>query len=317
MDNLIFGPVPSRRLGRSLGINNIPHKVCSYSCAYCQVGKADIMQVERREFYLPNAIVREVKRKLSSLSTADYPNYLTIVPDGEPTLDIHLGELIMKLKSLDIPVAVITNSSILHRKDVQDDLMHADYISVKVDTVNPVSWKKINKPHKSLDLGSILAAISDFSKSFEGILVTESMLIKGINDTEEELIQLARYLKKVKSDMAYLAIPTRPPAFSTIYPASEASVTLAYNIFSYMCISAELLTGYEGNAFASSGNFADDILSITAVHPMRKDAVMQLMAKSNASTESLDQLIRNGLIEKISYNKQEYFLRKFGHNSKH
>lgn len=317
MENLVFGPVPSRRLGRSLGINNIPHKVCSYSCAYCQVGKADIMQVERRQFYSPNEIVREVKRKLNSLASIDLPNYLTIVPDGEPTLDIHLGELIVKLKSLDIPVAVITNSSLINRKDVQDDLMYADYVSVKIDTVNPVSWKKINKPHKELVLGSILAAIPDFSKSYEGILVTESMLIKGINDTEEELVQLARYLKKVKSEMAYLAIPTRPPAFSNIYPANEAAVTLAYDIFSYMCISAELLTGYEGNAFASSGNFTDDILSITAVHPMRKDAVMQLMAKSNATAESLDQLISSGLVEKISYNRQEYFLRKFGHISKH
>jgi wyosine [tRNA(Phe)-imidazoG37] synthetase (radical SAM superfamily) len=276
------------------------------------VGKADVMQVERQEFYLPNAIVREVKRKLSSLSTADYPNYLTIVPDGEPTLDIHLGELILKLKSLGIPVAVITNSSLISRKDVLDDLMNADYISVKVDTVNPVSWKKINKPHKSLDLGIILTAVNDFSKVFEGVLVTESMLLKGINDTEEELTKLARYLKKVKSDMAYIAIPTRPPAFENIYPANEAAVALAYDIFSYMCISAELLTGYEGNAFASSGNFTDDILSITAVHPMRKDAVIQLMAKSNTSEESLNKLINNGLIEKITYNKQDYFLRKFG-----
>jgi len=317
MENLIFGPVPSRRLGRSLGINNIPHKVCSYSCAYCQVGKADIMQDERREFYLPNAIVREVKRKLNSLSTAYLPNYLTIVPDGEPTLDIHLGELIVKLKSLDIPVAVITNSSLINRKDVQEDLMHADYVSVKIDTVNHDSWKKINKPHKALDLDSILGAIPAFSKAYDGMLVTETMLIKGVNDTEEELTQLARYLKHIKSDIAYIAIPTRPPAFSTTYPASEAAVTLAYDIFSYFCISAELLIGYEGNAFASSGNFIDDILSITAVHPMRKDAVMQLMAKSDASAESLDQLIRSGLLEKISYNRQEYFLRKFSHSIKH
>ncbi len=317
MENLIFGPVPSRRLGRSLGINNIPHKVCSYSCAYCQVGKADIMQVERQEFYMPNAIVSAVERKLNSLSTVDVPNYLTIVPDGEPTLDVHLGELIVKLKSLNIPVAVITNSSLINRKDVQDDLMHADYVSVKIDTVNHDSWKKINKPHKMLALESILSALPDFSRAYDGMLVTESMLIKGINDTEEDLIQLARYLKQIRSDIAYIAIPTRPPAFEGIYPANEAAVALAYDIFSYFCISAELLIGYEGNAFASSGNFTDDILSITAVHPMRKDAVKLLMAKSNASDENLNLLISSGLLEKINYNKQEYFLRKFGNNTKH
>jgi len=311
MENIIFGPVPSRRLGRSLGINNIPHKVCSYSCAYCQVGKADKMQVERQAFYSPDAIAREVELKLQSLSPADFPDYLTLVPDGEPTLDNHLGELIVKLKSFGIPVAVITNSSLIHHKDVQAELMHADYISFKVDTVNPVSWRKINKPHKELDIESILMAIPDFSKVFKGMLVTETMLIKGINDTEEELTQLARYLKKIKSDIAYIAIPTRPPAFSTIYPATEATVALAYNIFSYFCISAELLIGYEGNAFSSSGNFADDILSITAVHPMREDAVMELLHKTNGKISLLNRLIEKRMIKKLEFNGEAFYLRKF------
>ena len=311
MENIIFGPVPSRRLGRSLGINNIPHKVCSYSCAYCQVGKADTMQVERQAFYSPDAIVREVELKLQSLSLADFPDYLTLVPDGEPTLDIHLGKLIVRLKSFGIPVAVITNSSLIHRKDVQYELMHADYISVKVDTVNHDSWKKINKPHKELDLESILMAIPDFSKAYKGMLVTESMLTKGINDTEEELTQLARYLKKIKSDIAYIAIPTRPPAFEGIYPADEAAVTLAYDIFSYFCISAELLIGYEGNAFASSGNFADDILSITAVHPMREDAVMELLHKTNGGISLLNRLIEKRMLKKLEFNGSAFYLRKF------
>jgi wyosine [tRNA(Phe)-imidazoG37] synthetase (radical SAM superfamily) len=311
MENIIFGPVPSRRLGRSLGINNIPHKVCSYSCAYCQVGKADTMQVERQAFYSPDAIARQVELKLQSLSLADFPDYLTLVPDGEPTLDIHLGKLIVRLKSFGIPVAVITNSSLIHRKDVQDELMHADYISVKVDTVNHDSWKKINKPHKELDLESILMAIPDFSKAYKGMLVTESMLTKGINDTEEELTQLARYLKKIKSDIAYIAIPTRPPAFEGIYPADEAAVTLAYDIFSYFCISAELLIGYEGNAFASSGNFADDILSITAVHPMREDAVMELLHKTNGEISLLNRLIEKRMLKKLEFNGSAFYLRKF------
>jgi wyosine [tRNA(Phe)-imidazoG37] synthetase (radical SAM superfamily) len=269
------------------------------------------MQVERQAFYSPDAIARQVELKLQSLSLADFPDYLTLVPDGEPTLDIHLGKLIVRLKSFGIPVAVITNSSLIHRKDVQDELMHADYISVKVDTVNHDSWKKINKPHKELDLESILMAIPDFSKAYKGMLVTESMLTKGINDTEEELTQLARYLKKIKSDIAYIAIPTRPPAFEGIYPADEAAVTLAYDIFSYFCISAELLIGYEGNAFASSGNFADDILSITAVHPMREDAVMELLHKTNGEISLLNRLIEKRMLKKLEFNGSAFYLRKF------
>ncbi len=311
MENIIFGPVPSRRLGKSIGINNIPHKVCSYSCAYCQVGKADKMQVERREFYLPDVISSQLEHKLNYLAKSDLPDYITIVPDGEPSLDIHLGELIVKLKSFGFPVAVITNSSLIDRKDVQADLMHADYVSVKVDTVNQASWRKVNKPHKDLNLVSILQGIRDFSQNFKGTLVTESMLLKDVNDSEKELEALALLLHDIGPEIAYIAIPTRPPAFEGTFPANETAVTLAYEIFSRLKVSAELLTGYEGNAFASSGNFAEDMLSITAVHPMRKDAVLQLLAKSNAPVKSLNQLVDNGLIKIVSFNKQEYYLRKF------
>jgi len=311
MENIIFGPVPSRRLGKSIGVNNIPHKVCSYSCAYCQVGKADKMQVERREFYLPDVISGQLEHKLKSLAKSDLPDYITIVPDGEPSLDIHLGALILKLKSFGFPVAVITNSSLINQPDVQLDLMLADYVSVKVDTVNQVSWRKVNKPHKDLNLISILQGIRDFSKKFKGTLVTESMLLKDVNDSEEELEALALFLHDIGPEIAYIAIPTRPPAFEGTFPADETAVTLAYEIFSRHKVSAELLTGYEGNAFASSGNFAEDLLSITAVHPMRKDAVMQLLAKSNTPVERLNELVDNGLIKIVSFNNQEYYLRKF------
>ena len=311
MENIIFGPVPSRRLGKSIGINNIPHKVCSYSCAYCQVGKADKMQIERQEFYHPEVITRKLEYKLNSLPKDDFPDYITIVPDGEPTLDIHLGELILKLKSVGFPVAVITNSSLLSRKDVQSELMHADYVSVKVDTVNLTSWRKINKPHKDLNFASILQGIRDFSQNYKGKLVSESMLLKDVNDSENEMEALALFLHEVGPEIAYIAIPTRPPAFEGTFPAEESAVTLAYEIFRQQKLNTELLTGYEGNAFASSGNFAEDLLSITAVHPMRKDAVMQLLAKSNAPLESLNQLIDNGLIKIVSFNNQEYYLRKF------
>jgi len=311
MENIIFGPVPSRRLGKSIGINNIPHKVCSYSCAYCQVGKAIKMQVDRQEFYSSEFIVKQLEKKLNSLSTSDIPDYITIVPDGEPTLDIHLGELIVKLKSFGFPVAVITNSSLLDRKDVQPELMNADYISIKVDSVNYKSWKIINKPYKDLELSVILPAIRDFSLNFTGKLVTESMLLKNINDSQEELEMLAEYLFDIKPDISYIAIPTRPPAYKSIIPPDELAVIRAYEIFKEHNLTTELLTGYEGNAFSSSGNFRDDILSITAVHPMREDAVLELMAKSNASEENLSLLIDNGLIETINYNNDLYYLRKF------
>lgn len=161
MERRIFGPVPSRRLGKSLGVNNIPYKICTYSCLYCQAGKAIKMQVSRQEFYKPQVLVDEVKAVLSNIQNNDeYTDYITIVPDGEPTLDIHLGELIDRLKTIKIPVAVITNASLIQHPDVQKDLLKADYVSIKVNALTIETWKKINIPHKSLNLNEIASGIS-------------------------------------------------------------------------------------------------------------------------------------------------------------
>jgi len=312
MERRVFGPVPSRRLGKSLGVNNIPHKICTYSCLYCQVGKAIKMQVNRKEFYKPQVLVDEVKTVLCNIQNNDeYPDYITIVPDGEPTLDIHLGELIDRLKTIKIPVAVITNASLIQYPDVQNDLLKADYVSVKADTFNIENWHKINKPHKNLVLNEVACGISSFARKYSGKLVTETMLIKGINDTFNELENTARFIETFEPDTAYIAIPTRPPAFQKAVPADEATVNKAYHIFKEHIDKVELLTGYEGNAFSSTGNFREDILSITAVHPMREDAVLELLHKTNGNKDILARLIEEKLLEKLQYGGHNYYLRKF------
>jgi wyosine [tRNA(Phe)-imidazoG37] synthetase (radical SAM superfamily) len=133
---IAFGPVPSRRLGRSLGINNIPPKICTYSCVYCQVGRTHKLQVERRPFYEPQEVLRDVRAKVEKAREAGEPiEYLTFVPDGEPTLDVHLGQEIELLRPLGLPIAVISNTSLIWRQDVREDLMGADWVSLKVDAV--------------------------------------------------------------------------------------------------------------------------------------------------------------------------------------
>jgi len=312
MGRRIFGPVPSRRLGQSLGINNIPYKICTYSCVYCQVGKAIKMQVDRQEFFKPQDLVKEVKLLLSGIKNDDkMPDYLTIVPDGEPTLDIHLGELIDELKIFNIPVAVITNSSLINLPDVRNDLLKADFISVKVDAVDEDIWKKVNKPHKKLNLNDIKQGVQSFAEQFNGKLVTETMLIKGVNDSYTEFENIAVFIDTFNPDTAYISIPTRPPAFKGVLPADEVAVTAAYNIFRRSLTKVELLTGYEGNAFSSTGNFREDILCITAVHPMREDAVMELMQKTGDGPDSLNMILEEGLLEKLQYGGHNYFLRKF------
>ncbi|NPA37787.1 MAG: radical SAM protein [Chlorobi bacterium] len=311
----IFGPVPSRRLGISLGINNIPHKVCSYSCLYCQVGKGDRIQVERQKFYEPDYLVEKVREALKGITDEKmYPDYLTIVPDGEPTLDVNLGVLIEWLKEFGIPVAVITNSTLLPDEQVRAELMKADWVSVKCDTFNENIWHKLNIPHRSLKLPDILNGIRIFAGEFKGKLVTETMLLKSVNDSDADLRNTADIISTFKPETSFISIPTRPTAFRKAERPEEQTLAMAYGIFSQELKNVELLTGYEGNAFASTGNFRDDILSITAVHPLREDAVMELMKRSNGTEKELTEMIESKQIEKTEYNGEYFYLRKFKRN---
>ncbi|MBN1866791.1 PLP-dependent transferase [Candidatus Sumerlaeota bacterium] len=166
-----YGPVPSRRLGRSLGINNIPAKVCSYSCIYCQVGRTTRIRSDRRFFYDPNDVFRDVKSKLAKATeVGERVDYLAFVPDGEPTLDVNLGRESMLLKTLAVPVAAITNSSLLWRDDVREDLSRADWVSLKIDAVREPIWRRINRPHKAIRLSQVLDGMLAFAKTFAEFL---------------------------------------------------------------------------------------------------------------------------------------------------
>ena len=174
----VFGPVPSRRLGRSVGINNIPPKICSYSCVYCQLGKSLKMVADRQDYYDPDDLLIEVKEKIQNAKSNSEPiDYLTIVSDGEPTLDVNLGNLIDLLKPLAIKVAVITNATLLDKPDVRKYLCKADWVSIKIDTLDKKIWRKIDRPHKNIIFNSMLNGIMTFSKEYTGYLVTETILV--------------------------------------------------------------------------------------------------------------------------------------------
>lgn len=308
----VFGPVPSRRLGQSIGINNIPPKICTYACPYCQVGKAIKMQLTPQPFYPPQMLVDEVKQTLDKLSFLDQkPDYLTIVPDGEPTLDSQLSELIRLLKSFNIPIAIITNGSLLYRQEIQEALYQCDFVSVKVDSVIEPIWRAVNKPLKSLNLDLILAGIQLFASQFKGRLVTETMLLKGINDSWDSGHATSVFIHSLHPAIAYLGVPTRPTALQDVFPADEEAVTQTYQLFQELIPHVELLTGYEGNAFSSVGNFESDLLSITAVHPMREDAVIDLLNKTMTSVDRLNKLLDQGIIKKIFYEGHFFYVRRF------
>jgi len=308
--SLVYGPVPSRRLGRSLGINNIPPKLCSYSCVYCQLGRTEDVQIKRRAFSQPLELARNVREKVRQLKEKDeLVDYLAFVPDGEPTLDINLGKEIELLRALGIKIAVITNASIIWHEDVQQDLQKADWVCLKMDAVTNDTWQRVNKPHEKIKLEDILEGALGFTGSFQGELTTETMLVKGINDSEHELSKIAAFLAKLKLAKAYLAVPTRPPA-ERIEPATEQTLNTAYQIFSRKLEKIEYLIGYEGNAFASTGNAVDDLLSITAVHPMREDAVAELLDKAGTDWGTIRKLISAGSLVELEYRGKKFYARK-------
>jgi len=309
---IAFGPVPSRRLGRSLGINNIPPKSCSYSCLYCQVGATQGRTIEPRHFFAPEEIFREVSARVKKARSMDEPiDYLTFVPDGEPTLDINLGKAIKSLRPLNIPIAVISNASLLSREDVRDAISEADWVSVKIDSIDADIWKQINRPHESLRLRDILDGIAKFAQQFGGQLVSETMLVAGINDSQDCVVGAADFLQEIGLSKAYLSIPTRPTAESGIHPPGELVVNRAYQIFDDRLPHVEYLIGYEGDAFTFTGNIRQDLLSITAVHPMRESAVRELLVRAKADWSLVSELITAGMLKEVEYLGKRYYVRRF------
>ncbi len=305
---ITFGPIPSRRLGRSLGINNIPPKVCSYSCVYCQVGLTNQLSIDRKEFYKPMMIYNEVKNRLDELKMkSETIDYLSFVPDGEPTLDINLFKTIELLQDFGIKIAVFTNSSLIWKKEVQTSLNLADYVSVKIDAIDEITWKKINHPSPLINLEKILEGILEFKENYNGTLVTETMLIDGLNDNEDELIKIAHFIVKLKPEIAYLTIPTRPTPLKNIKSPNKERVKSLYKIIKSIYPETELLNLYEGNEFSVSDDEEESLLSIMAVHPMRKDAVEKYLERSNSKWATINKLVEDKKIKELFYDGNIFY----------
>jgi wyosine [tRNA(Phe)-imidazoG37] synthetase (radical SAM superfamily) len=312
---ITFGPVPSRRLGKSLGINNIiPPKTCSYNCIYCQVGQTIRKSSERESFYEPQLIYENVTRHLETTGKNNLPEYLTFVSSGEPTLDKNLGKSIRLLKSTGIRVAVISNASTLYHDSVKEDLDQADLVSLKMDAGDIITWYLVNRPAKGLNFCRMLTEIMNFSSSYSGRLFTETMMVSGFNDSAEDASALAGMIKELKPEKAYLSVPTRPPLEKNVKPSDPNNLNMVWQIFNEMKINTELMTGFEGTDTGYTGNAYEDILNIAAVHPLREDTIRALLEKDGADYSIIESLISQHLIKQVSYEGRKYFLRDYHFN---
>ncbi len=307
----IFGPVPSRRLGWSLGVNTLPEKICSYSCAYCQVGLTRHFDTTRRDYADPQDLAALVAEKIAKVTArGGTVEVISFVPDGEPTLDAGLGAQIAAVRSMG-KVAVITNGSLMDRADVRRDLMLADIVSVKIDTLDPAAWRAVDCPADGMELAPILDGIRLFAKEFKGTLLTETMLLGGVNDDAARLTATAAFTAALKPKKSYILVPTRPPARLDIKLPTPENLAAAWHIFSIALPpdTVEVLTGHEGNAFSSTGDARADILAITAVHPLRTENIESILAAAGASWDIVESLKSEGLVSEVTFGTDRFIVR--------
>ncbi len=273
----VFGPVPSRRLGQSLGIDTIPLKTCNWNCVYCQLGRTMPLTNERREYVLDENILFEVQQVLSSHANGGI-DWVTFVGSGEPTLHSYLGEIIRRVKTLTaLPVAVITNGSLLYLPEVRQELSVAEAVLPTLDAGTAELYRKINRPHPDVTFERLVDGLVAFRREYRGKLWVEVMLVKGLNDTSQALEDIAKVLRRVKPDAVHINLPTRPPAETWVQPTDEEGLMRAISILGE---AAEVLHTAEGS-FDLSGykNIADAVIGIITRHPMRQDELERTLAR--------------------------------------
>jgi wyosine [tRNA(Phe)-imidazoG37] synthetase (radical SAM superfamily) len=207
----IYGPVNSRRLGLSLGITLTPYKICSFDCIYCQLGKTSKITAERKEYLPFEEILEELRVWLqNNISEADKLNYITISGSGEPTLNTKIGELIGEIRKISsVPVAVITNASLLNIPLVRKELLGADLIAPSLDAVTPDKFRGIDRPYQDVKIEEVIDGLLNLRKEFKGKIWLEVMLVKGVNDDLGHVRRLKEVIDNLKPDKIQLNSPVR------------------------------------------------------------------------------------------------------------
>jgi wyosine [tRNA(Phe)-imidazoG37] synthetase (radical SAM superfamily) len=305
---VVFGPVKSRRLGSVLGINNIKPGICSYNCIYCPIGKTSCCSICTNNCLSPYEIYFSVKNKLEEIKKSGKNiDYILFAGSGDPALDSCISKEILLLREFGYKIAIFTNSSLLWNKTIQENLMFADYISIKLDSVCEDTWLKINRPHQRLRYNLILNGILQFSKKFQGILTTETTLIKNINDTPEEIEQLGTFLNTITRKASYFMTPMYPPAESYGVSPDVESLQQLSGLIKEKVTNSVLLCCPETEDFFTTDDFENEFLGLLSIHPVGVDAVKHFI-KGNGNFKLLNEMIENQIIKEIDYNGIKFYM---------
>ncbi len=300
----LYGPVPSRRLGFSLGVDFIPFKTCSLDCIYCQLGHVPEKTVARKDYIPASEILSQIKEKIDLGVRIDY---ITFSGSGEPTLNTEIGKLILDIKRLtEIPVAVLTNSTLLHREDVREALLAADLVVPSLDAVTQDVFEKINRPHPSLRISDVIAGLKKFRKEFKGKIWIEVLLVKDINDSTAHLQKLKTVLTEIYPDKVQLNTVVRPPAEKF---ASSLTKTELETINNFLGGECEIIATFDKKAQdLVQKSEEENILSMVQRRPMTLiDIASSLGLHRNEVMKHLQILLENGDIRLIRHKGSVYY----------
>ncbi len=304
LKTFIYGPVPSRRLGYSLGIDILPYKTCSLDCIYCQLGTTPKKTVERKKYFSIKEILAGIKK---AIETGHHIDYITFSGSGEPTLNKIIGELITNIKAFtDIPVAVLTNSTLLSQEEVRQDLKKADLVVPSLDAASQDVFLQINRPHPKLELKEILSGLIEFRKQYNGKIWLEILFVKNVNDSHTHLLKLKKVIEKIRPDKIHLNTVVRPPAEITAQPISRSRLE---EIQKFLGDKAEIIAEFQGGDQPPyQENIASQILDMVKRRPVTLEDISSSLGKHrNAVLKELNSLLQENKIKIVIYKNLKYY----------
>jgi wyosine [tRNA(Phe)-imidazoG37] synthetase (radical SAM superfamily) len=300
-----YGPVPSRRLGLSLGVDLVPKKICTYDCIYCQIGRPTLQTVERKEYVPARAVLRDVEQSLHEWG--DTIDYIAISGSGEPTLNAAIGKVIRAIKKLTTtPVAVITNGSLLHLKEVRQALLAADVVMPSLDAVTPAVFQTINRPFPSLDIEQIIQGLSAFRKEYKGQIWLEILLCRGVNDSAEEIERLQEAIRIIRPDKVQLNTVVRPGVEDY---AAALSPDRMEEIKKALGADAEIIAEFEPHAHPMPPTQVEEkVIRIVQRRPETPDDLAKALGLHDLEiVKILDKLTKEGKVTYRVFNQRVYY----------
>ncbi len=302
----IFGPVPSRRLGRSLGVDLVPYKTCTFDCIYCDLGRTTHKTVSRQSYVSPEEIQRELDLALSGL--AKKPDYITLSGSGEPTLNQNIGEIIRSIKDLTsiIPLAVLTNGSLLFQEEVRNSLLDADVVLPSLDAVTPFLFEHINRPHPSLKIEEIISGLIRFRNRYRGQIWLEILFCRGVNDGNEEVDKFKKVIEKIQPDRVQLNTPFRPPAEDFAFPLTSTKLE---PIRKKLGGKAEIISEFAGPLGGGLDSVKDvEIINLVKRRPCTAEDISRALGlRMDEVVKHLDHLTKTGAIRYRMFEHRCYY----------